>query len=151
MAKFFEWNDSYRIDDEIDDQHRGLIDMVNHLHKHLRDDKNMKLYLEVFLEQLVSYVNYHFASEEKAMKAANYLDFEKHVMAHNSLRIRVEEFRAKFMNNEAELSVSLVPFLKDWLVNHIGGMDKDFGDFLKARSHGHHTHHHFAENFKKGR
>lgn len=134
MEKFFEWKDAYSVGvDEIDDQHRNLVEMVNQLHDHLNEDSSMRLYIEVFLERLVSYVEYHFACEERTMVESNYPDYEAHLKIHNALRAQVSEFKQKFINNEADVSESLMEFLKDWLLNHIGGMDQKVGTHLKAK------------------
>lgn len=132
MAKFFEWKDAYSVGvDEIDDQHRNLVEMVNQLYDHLNEDSSMRLYIEVFLERLVSYVDYHFACEERAMQESHFPDYDGHLKIHNALRAQVMEFKQKFVNNEADVSESLMEFLKDWLLNHIGGMDQKLGAHLK--------------------
>lgn len=141
MAKFFEWKDEYSVGvDEIDDQHKNLVEMVNQLHEHMTDDPSMRLSVEVFLERLVAYVDYHFKTEEASMQASGYPDFENHLKIHNKLRAQVTEFRDQFINNEVDVSESLMKFLKDWLVNHIGGMDLKISAHLKAKGLDRHTH-----------
>jgi hemerythrin-like metal-binding protein len=146
MAKFFEWQDAYSVgNDEIDDQHRNLVSMVNHLHEHMKEDASMRLYVQIFLDELVSYVDYHFATEERAMKESHYPDFEAHKKVHDSLRTQVEDFRSKFALNQANISDELMDFLKDWLLKHIGGMDTKIGAHLKAHGLNHQTHNELAD------
>ena len=75
----------------------------------------------------------HFASEEKYFKQYNYPETEQHAAEHRSLVEQVLEFKKKMEAGQDMISVSLLNFLKGWLINHIQETDMRYGPFLNRR------------------
>jgi hemerythrin len=46
---------------------------------------------------------------------------------------QVVDIQNKFKAGEAMVSMELMTFLKDWLVNHIQGTDKKYSSFLRGK------------------
>ena len=63
-----EWDDVYSVDiQEIDEQHKCLIEIMNELYTALANKANRDLVAEV-LNKLVEYTKVHFAVEETLMR-----------------------------------------------------------------------------------
>jgi hemerythrin len=126
------WNDSYSVKvKEMDDQHRKLIDMINELHDAMKVGKGKEVIGKV-LTGLTDYTRRHFASEESLMKLHGYPAYEEQKKAHNQLIIQVVEIQKKY-NEGLVQSQQIISFLKEWLINHIQGMDQKYGSHLNAK------------------
>jgi len=127
------WNDNYSVKvKQFDDQHKKLIDMLNELHDAMKVGKGKDV-LEKILAGLIQYTNTHFAAEERLMKLHNYPDYEQHKKEHNLLVLQVLDVQKKYHEGSAVLAQSVITFLKDWLKNHIQGVDKNYGPFLNSK------------------
>jgi hemerythrin len=84
------------------------------------------------LNELVEYTKMHFAAEEKIMQEQAYPGFLAHLSEHTRLTSKVIEYQQEFIKGGA-ISVQLSMFLKDWLINHIQGVDKKYSPYLIAR------------------
>lgn len=132
---FFEWKKEYCTGVEsIDEQHQRLVSMVNRLHENMDAKEDMRLMLEVFLDQLISYTDYHFKNEEQLMSDYHYADEKAHLAMHNKLRSDVVSFRNDFLAGKADISASLMTFLKNWLQDHILGTDHKLAAALPAEA-----------------
>lgn len=126
------WNDSYSVKvKEMDDQHRKLLDMINELHDAMKVGKGKEVIGKV-LTSLTDYTRRHFTSEESLMKLHGYPGYEEQKKAHNQLVIQVVEIQNKY-NEGLVQSQQIISFLKDWLINHIQGMDQKYGSHLNAK------------------
>jgi hemerythrin-like metal-binding protein len=96
----------------FDDEH------VNRLHEAMCSGKGRSV-TGATLSELVAYVASHFAAEEAAMAKAGYAALAEHKQEHGKLTAQVREFQERFESGDATINVSLLNFLRDWLVNHI--------------------------------
>lgn len=85
-----------------------------------------------FLEE---YVENHFRMEEMYMKRYSYPGYPEHKIEHTAFIGDFYDLRQELDNEGVtpELTVRLAETLGDWLVNHIGRMDKALGAFLRER------------------
>ena len=118
---------------QIDDQHKKLIGMINELHKAMKLKKSNSV-MGSILDRLADYTVTHFATEEKLFAQYRYPEEKAHVELHRKLVAQVVDIQKKFKAGNAMISMELMAFLKDWLVNHIQGTDKKYSSFL--REHG---------------
>lgn len=116
----------------MDDQHRTLVDLVNQLSDAMRVGKGNDLLVPI-LASLIKYTKVHFAAEERLMQMHKFPQFAPHKAAHEALTKQVLELQQKVEAGKAMLSVSLLNFLKDWLINHIKGMDQEYGRFIAGK------------------
>lgn len=127
------WEEKYSVNvKEIDDQHKKLVQLVNELHDAMLVGKGKQITSKV-LQSLIDYTAHHFATEEKYMTKFNYPAYPQHKAEHDNLVKQVLDFQDKFNNGQAVISLDLMKFLKDWLINHILGTDKKFGPFFNAK------------------
>lgn len=115
--------------DEIDEQHRRLVSMVNQLHKAMKLKKGRQQLKEI-LGALAEYTVNHFKFEEKLFDEHGYPETDLHKKIHKNLVKQVTEFQSQLEQGKASLSMDLMGFLKDWLNNHILETDKKYVPFL---------------------
>ncbi len=127
---YIEWNDTYSVKiNEIDEQHKKLISLINELHNAMSKGKSKEI-LESILSGLVDYTVEHFSTEEKYMDKFNYPDSLMHKKEHQTFVRQVQEYQEKLKDKNFLLSIQVMNFLKDWLLNHILGLDKKYSDLF---------------------
>lgn len=133
MGDYIKWEDRFKTgDEEIDFQHQGLVTLINDIHKAVASEEKNPLLGEIWLEELVKYTKFHFNAEERLMESDSYPKDLKaeHLKQHQSFFAKVQDFKNKFENDEAELGPDILEFLKDWLINHIDKTDKELAGHL---------------------
>ena len=131
--RLINWEEKYSVKiKDIDDQHSKLIDLINQLHEAMKEAKGKEV-VGGIISELVSYTKHHFSAEEKLMKENSYPEYAKHKTEHDNLTNKVVEFQNSYKSGKAPLSMDLMQFLKDWLVNHIMKVDKEYSGFLNSK------------------
>lgn len=125
------WNDSYSVGIiKIDTQHKRLFQLIDDLNNAMAEGKGKEIMGKV-LNELVLYINTHFKSEEALMTEYGYPDYEFHKSEHEKYTQDVQKFHADYLAGKSVLSVQIMNFLRNWLVDHIAIKDKKLGAFLK--------------------
>lgn len=115
----------------IDEEHQKLISYLNSLHNAI-ESNNSIVVLEKTLGSVMAYTHYHFEHEEELFSHTDYPDTAYHIKAHEDLTQRLLDIQSKFRNGATqELSIELMVFLKDWLVNHIQAVDLKYVPYVK--------------------
>ncbi len=129
----FNWNNTYSVGvQEIDKQHKVLVDLINELHDGMKLGKGKETLGEV-LNELVRYTVYHFGYEEKIMETAKYSEVNLHKRAHKDLVEQVQKIKNDYEGGRTVLTMEVMTFLKDWLGNHIMGTDKKYSSHLNSK------------------
>jgi hemerythrin-like metal-binding protein len=129
----FSWDNSYSVSvAEMDEQHKVLFRMVNDLYKAMKDKKG-RAAMQSILDGLIDYTARHFKEEEQVMAQAHYPDIAAHKELHKKLVGQVLDFQEKMRSGKSTVSIDLMNFLKDWLVNHIKGSDKKYGEHIVGK------------------
>jgi hemerythrin-like metal-binding protein len=124
----FPWKPEYSFGiKEIDAQHQSFVGILDRLYDSIlanspRED------LGQILKALIAYAVEHFATEEKYFDQFNYEGALEHKAKHQELKDKVLDFQNKFNEKQADISVELIDFLEDWLVNHLLAVDKKYVD-----------------------
>jgi hemerythrin len=118
---------------EIDGQHQGLILLINKLHDAMNRGKGTEVLQDV-LGELVAYTRIHFATEERLMREHDYPDYDDHKAAHDAFADHVNATFAMWTQGQAVITMQLAQYLRDWMANHIQGMDKKFGEYVSAEA-----------------
>jgi len=127
----YEWNDTYILGIEsIDEDHKGLLNLINQLFEAMSHGKAKEVLSEIFSKLLV-YTKIHFKREEDYFAATNYPAYQDHIMQHELFISKINEMIKQFESGSNKLSVDLITFLTDWLINHILISDKKFVSHLK--------------------
>jgi hemerythrin len=131
----FEWSEKLSVGVEtIDAQHRELFALINAL---LGKEGAPPVREEIprvvaFLED---YVTNHFGMEETYMRRLSYPAYPSHKGEHISFINDFYDLRDMLDADgpTAELADRMGRFCGDWLVNHIGKVDKALGAFLREK------------------
>lgn len=124
------WNDALSVDvDEIDEDHRRLIDLFNIL-SHAVADGDSAEYIDAVLEELITCTIWHFRHEERLMLLYKYDGIELHKSEHQDLIDSVKELQQKFHKANKLLTNEDIEYLEDWLTGHIYGQDMKLGFYL---------------------
>ena len=127
------WNKSLSVGiEEIDDQHKYFIGLVNKADSLIRDGVTKEEQLKV-AKELGAYAQKHFETEEKYMQKMNYPFLEEHKAEHRKLVLEAEAFYLEIslgQKNIAELCI----FLWKWLENHLKTHDMKYAEFFKNKN-----------------
>ena len=130
----FESNKGYLIGVKIlDQQHRELMDMVNHLEALGLNKSLRKNAVTQFINALVEYARTHFTTEEEFMRLSKYPNYVAHQNSHKQFITKISQFKSKPIRDFRKHHDSLLAFLKTWIDEHIHQSDKDLGPFLNSR------------------
>ena len=130
--KFVEWDDRYSIFiPVVDDQHKRLIDMTNQLHNACRlGDSSAHEQFRLTIREAVSYVKYHFSTEEQIMETTAYPGFADHKKIHTEFAQEVLKNVSAFEEGKKFVPNQFVRFLRDWVMSHIAFVDSKMGEYI---------------------
>lgn len=118
--------------EELDDDHRVLVGIVNKLA--IAENRADATVVGEILDELIAYTRHHFAAEEGVMRQAGYPTFPAHKRLHDELTRQVEAYRDEFRARPGAISgEDVFGFCADWLGRHILREDTRFGEY--AASH----------------
>ncbi len=126
------WSKNYSVGvTQMDKEHQRLIDIINNLYAAMRAGRS-KDAIGSILNELIDYTQTHFTNEEKLMRESGYSGFDEQKRAHEALVSQIVEIQQKYRAGTA-LGQEIMIFLKNWLVNHIQGMDKSYGPAMNKK------------------
>jgi hemerythrin len=126
------WNEYYSVKvDEIDNQHKKLIDLINQMFDAMKAGKGKEVMGDV-LSELVEYTKYHFATEEGLLRQAGYPELKEHHMIHEELTRRTNNLKTEFDKGNDPVTMDVMLFLSNWLNVHILEVDKRYVEYLTA-------------------
>lgn len=127
------WHNSYSIGvDLLDQQHKILLNNINELYEAQKTSTSQAVIKDV-IKKLYDYTVFHFKNEEEMQIGCNYDKYDKNKKEHEFFISKINEFSKDFQNNNLLLSLKTLDFLKDWMISHILGTDKEFGEFLRIK------------------
>ena len=127
------WNQGYSVNiSQIDSQHKKLVDIINDLHDSMKAGKSKEI-LGKILDELINYTANHFKTEEELFDKYKYPDGIIHKRQHSDLVDQVLKFKSNYESGKSVLSIDLMNFLKDWLVQHMTGSDKKYSSYLNGK------------------
>lgn len=121
--------------EEIDSQHRLLVDVFNRACKWLHQEGATQRFDQI-TKDLLGYAIFHFETEEELMRRYGYDpgDAARHLQAHRAFSARLLEARAGLRNDDTAARLALLQFLGDWLAHHILGTDRQLAEHvIRAR------------------
>lgn len=124
------WDDTLSVDvDEIDEDHRRLVDLFNILSQSVEEGHSAD-YIVAVLEELICCTIWHFRHEERLMLLYKYDGFEEHKAEHNDLIESSKALQQKFLKENKLLKNEDIDYLSTWLTEHILGQDMRLGFYL---------------------
>lgn len=131
--EIFPWNRNFETGiEEIDEQHKVLVDILNRLAWHFASDAS-RVTSDHVLDELLSYAAYHFKSEEKIwQEALGESDMARnHHDAHQMFFAQIQTLKQSHGTEEERLS-QLFDYLTRWLAFHILESDRRMALTAKA-------------------
>jgi hemerythrin-like metal-binding protein len=114
----------------IDEQHLGLVRLINRLHEVNAGERNPSELQSLFAE-LLQCTKTHFGTEEDLMRRYGYSRSAEHQLEHRKFVKVLSAFKTKYEGGQTAVSVAMMRFLRDWLANHILESDMQFGRALR--------------------
>jgi hemerythrin len=122
----FIWYKTYSVNnEELDNHHKALLDIINRLHDNCFGKDNTNC-LDPIVEELVSYSSYHFTAEEQHMRNIGYKDIERHIVEHNEFAQKILRLQQVVNKNDFELTKELIVYIGNWICNHVLVKDKKY-------------------------
>ena len=120
------WDESYSVKiDEIDQQHKKLVHIINLLHE-VVNGKTEQTDPEDILDDLIEYIAIHFRTEEKYLEKLDEEDQVNHLKQHEKFMKQILDFYSDYRKGKISLNAEMMEFLNGWLNNHIKGSDRDY-------------------------
>lgn len=116
--------------EDIDEQHRQLVDYTNKLYD--AKEANDKEGIEREFQHLIDYTVEHFSYEEMMLEEAQYRLVEQHRKVHQNFVNRLNTLQARYQNGDAEALNEVIDLCEGWLFRHIRINDHGYIDSVKA-------------------
>lgn len=128
---WIEWSDVYSVGvTNFNEQHKKLIAIINKLHEYMSSGgKGMEILGKV-IDELLDYAAFHFSAEETLMQSSAYPAYTEHKAKHTEFVGKMVTFKEQYQRGKVLLSLEVMKFLRDWLINHICKIDKEYGPFF---------------------
>lgn len=126
MTDIIAWERSLSVgDDNLDNQHKWLIQILNKLATN--DFPDDLKFLDHVLSELEDYAQTHFRDEERLMIKTDFKDIKNHVDLHIKFEKRLIELREKYIDHkDFDHATEMAKTLKDWFIEHIKIKDKEY-------------------------
>ncbi|HTZ34054.1 MAG TPA: bacteriohemerythrin [Methylomirabilota bacterium] len=128
-----EWNQKMAVGVAIlDADHQKLVQLINDLYDAMKEGHSEET-LGSILDRLVEYTKFHFVHEERFFSQTEYPGAAARKREHDALTKQVLEVQTRYKGGAyGTLSLDVMNFLKERLVNHIQGSDKKYGPRLNG-------------------
>ncbi|MBI5632590.1 MAG: hemerythrin family protein [Nitrospirae bacterium] len=130
---YLEWNDTFSVHvREFDEHHKRIVDMINELREVMEQGTDHAGVADM-VHNLIDYASIHFRAEERYMAQFGFAGYEAHEAEHDRFIEQVLGFQKRMSIGETVVPDELLRFLKDWLVKHILGTDKQYSQFFNGK------------------
>lgn len=125
-SELFLWSDDLSVPtQDVDEQHKELIDLINQLYVAINENHGKDTSREI-LDQLIESMQAHFLFEESLMRLTHYVDYAAHKEQHEALMEQMRALQGKLDKETAAITVELLHFHKNWWSQHIRSSDRNF-------------------------
>lgn len=137
----FAWDNTYCVGiPHIDEQHEKLVSCINKLHQAMLRDEEDNVTGKI-LNELTDYIKHHFAGEEDLMVSTGFSNhdvitrhqYDRHKMEHAEFTRKITDMIRKHYESKEYISVDLLTYLVEWLLNHIASIDKQYASFINNK------------------
>jgi hemerythrin len=160
MYRFLKWRDDWLLHiEDLDGEHRQLVELLNRIAERFgifapRDAVGAKAQGEAeiysMLKQLGEEVRHHFRHEEALMKESDFPEYDSHRYEHCILLAEYADLlRQVDHNGMGYLDFQTLTALKTWLIGHMVGVDRAFGDYYhEMMGHSRRGKRYFSQNVR---
>lgn len=129
-----EWTSEFVLGiDEIDEQHKALVGMINALDASTHGDGSQDT-VRRLLNELNDYVRDHLAFEERLMAGGGCTQelVTRHLGEHSYFRSVLKDLTSDFENGRRSITIPLIEYLVHWLLHHIVVVDRAMAHQLNS-------------------
>lgn len=133
---YIPWDPSMSVHvEELDEQHRAFIAVLNNLHDVLMAGTFGQVLgaRDEALAGLERYVSTHFAAEERYLESIGYPDLQGHRALHEAFARQVSGYRGEAGNGGQVLNSDLVKTMITWVRDHLVDEDSKYARFAAGR------------------
>ncbi|MDR2303251.1 MAG: bacteriohemerythrin [Treponema sp.] len=134
QSQFIIWQQSYSVNsEEIDSQHKELMNFVNDTIRHSTGDRKAELeYFSLAIKPGINFLQKHFDTEQAAMLAQNYEGYQSHKTEHEKMIENLTRIHDDVLVGRQALNLlEIALFIRDWFLNHIQEFDQKAKDCFK--------------------
>lgn len=137
LRKIFQWQDSYKIEQEtIDQEHHKLFEIALKTLDH-QNNENPKEFIKSCVKELYNYMKIHFENEEKIMETIGYPLYSSHKKLHDNIIEQMNGFIRQIPTMKfTEFERKLIEYMDIWLISHIIYDDKKIQCFIESQKEG---------------
>ena len=117
----------------IDDQHKGLVDLINEMFNHVTGNQVQERdYFERVIKEATSYVKNHLATEERIMLTTKFPGYAEHKKEHEAFIHTIVGNIVDYRAGKRFTLSTFTRFLRDWVLSHIALIDKQYFEHFKS-------------------
>jgi hemerythrin len=136
MAKmnYVSWRQEYSVGvDEIDYQHKDLLNLVNYAMNHCTGNKEEeRKFFDGIIENVIKHLKDHFSTEEKIMEKTNYPKYNEHKDEHDKTIDFLIKNTEEIKQGKIELNLfEITEYVKNWILGHVPEHDKEASVYFK--------------------
>ena len=106
---------------KIDNQHKEIINSINHLYR-IKDSAKDEILIS--FDKLIDQLKIHFDVEENIMKENKVIHFISHKLEHDRALAKYQNFYNNVKSGNEEFDPAIIISLKNWLEAHLQKKDK---------------------------
>jgi hemerythrin-like metal-binding protein len=126
-----DWTDKFLFGiEDVDEQHKQLIELVNSMFASFKMDKTKKEIKEN-IKSFVDFASYHFGNEEQYFEQFNYSESKSHIKEHNEFLKQIKSFQIDYNTNKVKFLDDIMSYIKVWLYRHFTEEDIKFVELFK--------------------
>jgi hemerythrin len=117
------WQHEYTVGvPSVDKEHRELIELINRCYRRLGQHTD-RASIDAFLDEIQARIGAHFAHEERAMREADYQEYEAHKADHEALLGQLCELKSRYKVDPQAGRAVLQFRLSSWFGIHFSTFD----------------------------
>ena len=125
-----QWEKEFSIGNtDIDQDHKKIIEIYNGIIELLSKEEDNIDECARFLSEMTNYALSHFKKEEVYMQQFSYPKFKEHKHHHMEYIYEVSLLNLTFSELRQPKPFKALKFLRDWWINHIQNMDREYEEY----------------------
>ena len=125
------WENKYDIGIPlIDDQHKELVKLINHLHQACISGDALGSAFKDAMSRMVEYVHFHFGAEQQLLSKVKFPEYSDHKKQHDTLIKNILDAAKDYSEGKRFVPHNFVRTLKDWVLGHIAVSDKHYASYI---------------------
>jgi hemerythrin len=129
----FAWHEEYALGvAEVDQEHRRLFGAAEKVHELILHCAG-RAAVEAGVGELIQVAADHFASEEALLERTGYPELAGHRSLHRELLREIHRKQARIRDNNLNMDIEFLAFIKAWILDHTLTTDREFAPFLLSR------------------